>query len=257
MVTVVKLVKLRKVFDGRVVAVDDVDLLINHGEVMAVLGPSGCGKTTLLRLVAGLEEPTSGKIFFDDRDVTHVPTQKRNTAVVPQTWALWPHMSVFENVAYGLRLRKLSEAEVKKRVAEALELVGLAGLENRRPYQLSGGQQQRVALARALVVQPEVLLLDEPLANLDAKIRVELREEVRKIAKRLSITTIYVTHDQEEAMAVADRIAVMNAGKILQVGTPEEIYHRPTNFFVATFIGRSNILRGKVVEARGRPPWWT
>ncbi|MEM1663507.1 MAG: ABC transporter ATP-binding protein [Pyrobaculum sp.] len=249
--TVVKLVKLRKVFDGRVVAVDDVDLLINHGEVMAVLGPSGCGKTTLLRLVAGLEEPTSGKIFFDDRDVTHVPTQKRNTAVVPQTWALWPHMSVFENVAYGLRLRKLSEAEVKKRVAEALELVGLAGLENRRPYQLSGGQQQRVALARALVVQPEVLLLDEPLANLDAKIRVELREEVRKIAKRLSITTIYVTHDQEEAMAVADRIAVMNAGKILQVGTPEEIYHRPTNFFVATFIGRSNILRGKVVEARG------
>lgn len=142
MVTVVKLVKLRKVFDGRVVAVDDVDLLINHGEVMAVLGPSGCGKTTLLRLVAGLEEPTSGKIFFDDRDVTHVPTQKRNTAVVPQTWALWPHMSVFENVAYGLRLRKLSEAEVKKRVAEALELVGLAGLENRRPYQLSGASNR-------------------------------------------------------------------------------------------------------------------
>ncbi|MEM4061183.1 MAG: ABC transporter ATP-binding protein, partial [Pyrobaculum sp.] len=218
--TVVRLERLRKVFDGRVVAVDDVDLVVGDGEVVAVLGPSGCGKTTLLRLVAGLEEPTSGRIFFDDRDVTHLPTQERNTAVVPQTWALWPHMTVFENVAYGLKLRakrlRLTKAEVEKRVMEALELVGLAGLEKRRPFQLSGGQQQRVALARALVVQPEVLLLDEPLANLDAKLRVELRDEVRKIAKRLSITTIYVTHDQEEAFAVADRIAVMNAGRIMQ-----------------------------------------
>lgn len=175
--------------------------------------------------------------------------------MVPQTWALWPHMTVFENVAYGLRLRakrlRLTKAEVERRVKEALELVGLSGLEKRRPFQLSGGQQQRVALARALVVQPEVLLLDEPLANLDAKLRVELREEVRRIAKKLSITTIYVTHDQEEAFAVADRIAVMNAGRILQVGTPEEIYHKPANFFVATFIGRSNVLRGRVVEARG------
>jgi ABC-type Fe3+/spermidine/putrescine transport system ATPase subunit len=254
-VTVVQLEKLRKVFDNRVVAVDDVDLVVNDGEIMAVLGPSGCGKTTLLRLVAGLEDPTSGRILFDDRDVTQLPTQERNTAVVPQTWALWPHMTVFDNVAYGLRLRRkkanLTEEEIRRRVREVLELVDLTGLEGRRPFQLSGGQQQRVALARALVVQPEVLLLDEPLANLDAKLRVELREEVRKIAKRLSITTIYVTHDQEEAMAVADRIAVMNAGRLQQVGRPEEIYHKPANFFVATFIGRSNVLRGRVVEAKG------
>jgi ABC-type Fe3+/spermidine/putrescine transport system ATPase subunit len=254
-VTVVRLERLRKVFDNRVVAVDDVDLVVNDGEIMAVLGPSGCGKTTLLRLVAGLEEPTSGRIFFDDRDVTRLPTVKRNTAVVPQTWALWPHMTVFDNVAYGLRLRKkklkLTEEEIRRRVVEALELVDLVGLEERRPFQLSGGQQQRVALARALVVQPEVLLLDEPLANLDAKLRLELREEVRRIAKKLSITTIYVTHDQEEAFAVADRIAVMNAGKLQQVGRPEEIYHRPANFFVATFVGRSNVLRGRVVEAKG------
>lgn len=253
--TVVRLEKLRKVFDNRVTAVDDVDLVVNHGEIVAVLGPSGCGKTTLLRLVAGLEEPTSGRIFFDDRDVTRLPTQERNTAMVPQTWALWPHMTVFENVAYGLRVRKkklkLTEEEIKRRVMETLELVDLVGLEERKPFQLSGGQQQRVALARALVVQPEVLLLDEPLANLDAKLRVELREEVRKIAKRLSITTIYVTHDQEEAMAVADRIAVMNAGRLQQVGKPEEIYHKPANFFVATFVGRSNVLRGRVVEAKG------
>ncbi|NAZ33183.1 MAG: ATP-binding cassette domain-containing protein [Pyrobaculum sp.] len=253
--TVVRLEKLRKVFDNRVVAVDDVDLVVNDGEIMAVLGPSGCGKTTLLRLVAGLEDPSSGRILFDDRDVTRLPTQERNTAVVPQTWALWPHMTVFDNVAYGLRLRRkkanLTEEEIRRRVTEVLELVDLTGLEGRKPFQLSGGQQQRVALARALVVQPEVLLLDEPLANLDAKLRVELREEVRKIAKRLSITTIYVTHDQEEAMAVADRIAVMNAGRLQQVGRPEEIYHKPANFFVATFVGRSNVLRGRVVEAKG------
>ena len=253
--TVVRLEKLRKVFDNRVVAVDDVDLVVNDGEIMAVLGPSGCGKTTLLRLVAGLEEPTSGRILFDDRDVTRLPTQERNTAVVPQTWALWPHMTVFDNVAYGLRLRKkrtnLTEEEIRRRVKEVLELVDLSGFEERRPFQLSGGQQQRVALARALVVQPEVLLLDEPLSNLDAKLRVELREEIRKIAKRLSITTIYVTHDQEEAMAVADRIAVMNAGKLQQVGRPEEIYYKPANFFVATFVGRSNVLKGRVVEAKG------
>jgi len=249
-VTVVRLEKLRKVFD-RVVALDDVDLQVGDGEIVAVLGPSGCGKTTLLRLVAGLDEPTSGRIYFDDRDVTGLPPQKRGTALVPQTWALWPHMTVFENVAYGLRLRKLRPDEVAKRVKSVLELVGLSGLEKRKPFQLSGGQQQRVALARALVVEPEVLLLDEPLANLDAKLRVELREEVRKIAKKLSITTIYVTHDQEEAMAVADRVAVMNAGRILQVGKPEEVYHSPAHFFVATFIGRSNVLRGRVVGRRG------
>ncbi len=252
--TVVRLEKLRKVFDNRVVAVDDVDLVVNHGEIVAVLGPSGCGKTTHLRLVAWLEDPTSGRILFDHRDVTRLLTQERNTAVEPQTWALWPHMTVFDNVSYGLRLRRkkanLTEEEIRKRVREVLKLVDLTGLEERMSFQLSGGQQQRVALARALVVQPEVLLLDEPLANLDAKLRVELREEVRKITKRLSITTIYVTHDQEEAMAVADRIAFMNAGKLQQVGKPEEIYHKPANFFIATFVGRSNVLRRRVVEAQ-------
>ncbi|MFN3803461.1 MAG: ABC transporter ATP-binding protein [Pyrobaculum sp.] len=249
--TVVKIEKLRKVYDSGVVALDDIDLTIGDGEILAGLGPSGCGKTTLLRLVAGLEEPTSGRIYFDGRDVTRLPTQQRNTAVVPQTWALWPHMTVFENVAYGLKLRKMPDGEIRRRVGVVLELVGLSGLEGRRPYQLSGGQQQRVALARALVVEPQVLLLDEPLANLDAQLRVELREEIRKIAKKLSITTLYVTHDQEEAMAVADRIAVMNAGRVVQVGTPEEIYHKPQDLFVATFLGRSNVLRGSVVESRG------
>ncbi|MFP3193367.1 MAG: ABC transporter ATP-binding protein, partial [Thermoproteus sp.] len=188
---------------GDIYAVRDVDLEVRDGEIFAVLGPSGCGKTTLLRLIAGLEEPSSGRIYFDGRDVTDLPTQKRNTAVVPQTWALWPHMTVFDNVAYGLKLRKLPRAEIEARVRRMLELVGLSGLERRRPYELSGGQQQRVALARALVVEPSLLLLDEPLANLDAKLRLELRGEVRRIAKELSITTIYVTHDQEEAFAVA------------------------------------------------------
>lgn len=231
-----------------VYAVKDVDLEIKDGELFAVLGPSGCGKTTLLRLIAGLEEPTHGKIYFDGKDVTNLPTQARNTALVPQTWALWPHMTVFENVAYGLKLRKVPKREIEARVRRILELVGLSGLEGRRPYELSGGQQQRVALARALVVEPAVLLLDEPLANLDAKLRLELRGEVRRITKEFSITTVYVTHDQEEAFAVADRIAVMNAGTIRQVGTPEEIYRRPADLFVATFIGRSKTLRGVVVD---------
>ncbi|MGC9118417.1 MAG: ABC transporter ATP-binding protein [Thermoproteus sp.] len=236
---------------GDVYAVKDVDLEVKDGEIFAVLGPSGCGKTTLLRLIAGLEEPTYGSIYFDGRDVTDLPTQARNTAMVPQTWALWPHMTVFDNVAYGLKLRKLPKAEIEARVKRMLELVGLAGLERRRPYELSGGQQQRVALARALVVEPAVLLLDEPLANLDAKLRLELRGEIRRIAKELSITTIYVTHDQEEAFAVADRIAVMNAGSVRQIGTPEEIYRKPADVFVASFIGRAKTLRGVVVDRSG------
>jgi len=236
---------------GDIYAVRDVDLEVRDGEIFAVLGPSGCGKTTLLRLIAGLEEPSRGRIYFDGRDVTDLPTQKRNTAVVPQTWALWPHMTVFDNVAYGLKLRKLPRAEIEARVRRMLELVGLSGLERRRPYELSGGQQQRVALARALVVEPSLLLLDEPLANLDAKLRLELRGEVRRIAKELSITTIYVTHDQEEAFAVADRVAVMNAGSVRQVGSPEEIYRRPADVFVASFIGRARAVHGVVVDRNG------
>ncbi|MEL9990225.1 MAG: ABC transporter ATP-binding protein [Thermoproteus sp.] len=246
----VRVEKLTKRY-GDVYAVKDVDLEVKDGEIFAVLGPSGCGKTTLLRLVAGLEEPTYGRIYFDGRDVTNLPTQKRNTALVPQTWALWPHMTVFENVAYGLKLRKIDRREIERRVKSILELVGLSGLERRRPYELSGGQQQRVALARALVVEPSVLLLDEPLANLDAKLRVELRAEVRRIAKELRITTIYVTHDQEEAFSVADRIAVMYAGSIKQIGTAEELFYKPVDLFVASFIGKSVVVRGKVVDKTG------
>lgn len=243
----VELRELTKAY-GDVAAVRDVSLEIGRGELFVLLGPSGCGKTTLLRLVAGLEEPTRGRIYFDGRDVTDLPTQRRNTALVPQTWALWPHMTVFENVAYGLKIRGLPRREIERRVKEALELVGLSGLERRRPYQLSGGQQQRVALARALVVEPAVLLLDEPLANLDAKIRAELRGEIRRLAKSLSTTTIYVTHDQEEAFFLADRLAVMQAGSLRQVGTPEEVYRRPKDLFVATFLGKAAALRGGVVD---------
>lgn len=233
---------------GKVVAVDHVTLTINHGEFFSFLGPSGCGKTTTLRVIAGLEWCDSGRIFFDDQDVTDLPPYKRNTGMVFQNYALWPHMTVFDNIAYGLKIRKLPKDEIRRRVKEVLELVKLSGMENRYPTQLSGGQQQRVALARALVVEPRVLLLDEPLSNLDAKLRVEMREEIKKIQKKLGITAIYVTHDQEEAMVISDRIAVLNQGKVMQVGTPQELYRRPRNLFVATFLGRYTIFRGKVSE---------
>ncbi|MCE4625193.1 MAG: ABC transporter ATP-binding protein [Desulfurococcales archaeon] len=245
--TRIRLENVTKVF-GPVVAVDHVSLDIESGEFFTIIGPSGCGKSTTLRVIAGFEVPEEGHVYFDDVDVTFKKPYERNTAMVFQNYALWPHMTVFENVAYGLRLRKFSEDEIRRRVKEVLEMVGLEGLENRYPLQLSGGQQQRVALARALVVEPQVLLLDEPLSNLDAKMRVEMREELKNLQRRLNITTVYVTHDQIEALSLSDRIAVMNKGKILQVGKPDELYFRPATLFVADFLGRSNILDGEVIE---------
>ncbi len=219
-----------------------VDLSVKDGEFLTLLGPSGCGKTTTLRIIAGLERPDSGEVLFSGRDVTGLRPYERNIGIVFQDYALFPHMTVFKNIAFGLEMRKLQRAEIERKVRWALELVGLSGLENRYPEQLSGGQQQRVALARALVVEPDVLLLDEPLSNLDAKIRERLRSEIRRIQHELGITTIYVTHDQEEAMAISDRIAVMNVGRIEQVGEPLELYYRPRTEFVARFLGMSNIL---------------
>ncbi|WP_052883655.1 ABC transporter ATP-binding protein [Infirmifilum uzonense] len=250
----IKILNVTKVY-GKVKALDNVSLEIRDGELFTMLGPSGCGKTTLLRIIAGFEVPEEGKVFFADQDVTFVKPYQRNTAMVFQNYALWPHMTVFENVAYGLKIRRkqlgLSDEDIERRVRDALKLVRLEGLEDRYPLQLSGGQQQRVALARALVVEPKVLLLDEPLSNLDAKLRIEMREEIKRIQSSLGITTVYVTHDQEEAMSLADRIAVMNKGKILQVGTPKEIYSKPNNLFVATFIGRSTYLVGIAREISG------
>ena len=243
----VKLINVTKKF-GSVVAVDHVTLNVNHGEFFTILGPSGCGKTTTLRVIAGLETPDSGRIFFDDEDVTDYPPYMRESGMVFQNYALWPHMNVYENVAFGLKIRKVSKDEIKRRVKEILELVKLEGLEDRYPHQLSGGQQQRVALARALIIQPKVLLLDEPLSNLDAKLRVEMREELKMLQRKLKITTIYVTHDQEEAMVISDRMAIMNEGRILQIATPREIYMKPRNLFVASFMGKSTIIYGKVVN---------
>ena len=253
--TRIKLNSVSKYF-GNVVAVDDVNLDIEKSEFFTILGPSGCGKTTTLRIIAGFEVPDKGRVFFDNEDVTFLKPYKRQTAMVFQNYALWPHMTVFENVAYGLRIRKkelkLTDEEIEKRVKWALELVKLVGFENRYPLQLSGGQQQRVALARALVVEPRVLLLDEPLSNLDAKLRVEMREELRRIQKSLGITTVYVTHDQLEAMSMSDRIAVMNKGRIVQVGPPRELYLYPKSLFVADFLGRSSIYVGELVDQRGK-----
>jgi spermidine/putrescine ABC transporter ATP-binding subunit len=236
---------------GDVAAVDRATFAVERGELFTLLGPSGCGKTTALRIIAGFELPDEGRVLFDGEDVTFRKPYERGCAMVFQNYALWPHMTVFENVAYGLKVKGLPKEEVRRRVREVLELVGLEGLEDRYPLQLSGGQQQRVALARALVVEPRVLLMDEPLSNLDAKLRLKMREELRRLQKRLGITTIYVTHDQEEAMSLSDRIAVMNRGRVLQVGTPLEVYHKPSNLFVATFIGRSSVVRGKLVGLEG------
>ncbi|MGB9757036.1 MAG: ABC transporter ATP-binding protein [Candidatus Bipolaricaulaceae bacterium] len=246
--------RLTKIFRGRgkpVVAVDHVDLEVGKGELLTLLGPSGCGKTTTLRMVGGFEIPTEGEIYLGGQRITHLPPQRRPTATVFQSYGLFPHMTVFENVAFGLKVRHLPRAEIRRRVHEVLQLVGLEGLEDRPPGKLSGGQQQRVALARVLVIRPQVLLFDEPLSNLDAKLRVETREHIRRIQKELGITSLYVTHDQAEAMAISDRIVVMNRGQIQQVGTPQEIYLRPANAFVADFIGRASFLQGKVVAKIG------
>ena len=230
-------------------AVQNLNLQIASGELVCLLGPSGCGKTTTLRMLAGFLSPDAGDIRIGGRSMLPLGPERRPTAMVFQRYTLWPHMNVFHNVAFGLKLRRLSPDAIRAKVGRALELVGLPGMEQRQPQQLSGGQQQRVALARALVLEPEVLLLDEPLSSLDAKLRVQLREEIRGIVRELGITTVFVTHDQEEAMAVADRIAVMHEGRLHQVQTPGELYDRPATRFVADFIGQMNILK---TEAAGR-----
>lgn len=251
----VELRNLVKIFQGpggeEIRAVDGVSLVIEPGEMVTLLGPSGCGKTTILRMLAGFEQPTSGQILLGGQDLTNVAPNVRNTAMVFQSYALFPHMTVADNIGYGLRFRNVSKDEAEKRVARMMELVGLKGFEKRMPGQLSGGQQQRVALARALVVEPELLLFDEPLSNLDAKLRESMRNEIRAIQQRLGITAVYVTHDQSEAMALSDRIVVMNKGRIEQVGTPETIYRRPATRFVADFVGKVSFLRGEVVGRCG------
>ncbi len=235
---------------GSTRALDGITLHVKPGELFFLLGASGCGKTTLLRCIAGLETPTSGAIFFGERDVTKMQPHKREAAMVFQSYALWPHLSVGQNISFGLEERKVPKAEIKQRVEEALEMVKLPGYGGRAIDQMSGGQQQRVSLARALVVKPKCLLLDEPLSNLDAQLRVEMRREIRRIVKENGLTGIYVTHDQEEALAMADRMAVLSYGKIGQIGTPEQIYRSPTSAYVANFIGETNLVSGETVETR-------
>ena len=232
---------------GEVYAARDVHLDVAPGEFLTLLGPSGCGKTTTLRMVAGFEKPDAGRVLIAGEDVTYMPANGRNIGFVFQNYALFPHLSVAENVAYGLEMRGVATAEIASRVAEVLKLVGLAGYEHQFSSQLSGGEQQRVALARAIVIQPRVLLFDEPLSNLDAKLRVQMRQEIRALQRRLGITTLYVTHDQEEAMAVSDRIVVMSAGRVMAEGTAQDLYHRPPSAFVARFIGRVNLVPATVL----------
>lgn len=241
----VRLEGVRKRF-GHVVAVDGIHLEVRQGEFLTLLGPSGCGKTTTLMMVAGFERPDSGAVFIGGRDVTHEPPYRRPVNTVFQSYALFPHMNVFENVAFGLRMKRLPEGEIRRRVLAMLERVGLQGLEHRYPRQLSGGQQQRVALARALVNEPQVLLLDEPLGALDAKLRKEMQLELKRLQRELGTTFLYVTHDQEEALTMSDRIAVMKAGRIEQLGTAAEVYERPVSRFVADFIGEANLLPARV-----------
>ena len=242
--------KLTKRFGAKTV-LDGIELRIAAGELFFLLGPSGCGKTTLLRAVAGLNEPDEGRIRVGDRDLTHVPPHRRDMGMVFQSYALWPHLTLRENVAFGLEMRGVKRAEIRRRALRALELVKLADRANARPNELSGGQQQRVALARALVIEPQCLLLDEPLSNLDAKLRLEMRTEIRRICKEAGLTAIYVTHDQKEALSIADRLAILDQGRLLQVGTPQEVYTRPVNRFAAQFIGETTFIEGRVKEVRG------
>jgi putative spermidine/putrescine transport system ATP-binding protein len=246
-----ELSKIRKEFSGTV-AVEDFNLSASQGEFVSFLGPSGCGKTTTLRMIAGFELPTSGSITLSGQDLTYVPPNKRKVGMVFQSYALFPNMTVSENIGYGLRVAGKSHADIKKRVTEMLTLIHLENFPTRYPYQLSGGQQQRVALARALAFHPTVLLLDEPLSALDAKIRVELRQEIRRIQRQLGITTIYVTHDQEEALSLSDRIVVMSQGRVEQIGAPFEIYNFPATEFVASFVGQLNLVPVNLVNAPER-----
>jgi iron(III) transport system ATP-binding protein len=242
---------LEKIYAGhngkQVKAVDAVTLEIKPGEFMTLLGPSGCGKTTILRMIAGFETPTRGDIYIGSERVNSQTPDKRDTAMVFQSYALFPHLNIFENIAYGLKIKKLNKASITEKVEKILDLMGLSGMEGRAPNQLSGGQQQRIALARALVMEPSVLLFDEPLSNLDAKLRVYMRSEIRKIQQKVGITSIYVTHDQAEAMSMSDRVIVMNKGIVEQVGTPDEIYNKPASRFVADFIGLANIMEAEVM----------
>jgi len=236
---------LRREF-GATVALDGLDLTVRPGEFLALLGPSGCGKTTALRMLAGFEHPTSGEVLVDGQDVTGVPAHRRDAGMVFQSYSLFPHLNALDNVAFGLRMRKVGTAERRSRAAELLELVGLADKRDRFPHQLSGGQQQRIALARALALQPRVLLLDEPLSALDAKVRLTLREEIRRLQQELGITTLFVTHDQEEALSVADRVAVMRAGRLEQCAEPADLYGRPATAFVAEFVGTMSRIPGRL-----------
>ena len=242
------LVKIFGAAKDTVKAVDDVSLDVREGELITLLGPSGCGKTTTLRMIAGFEFPTAGAIFLDGERINDMPPNQRPTTLVFQNYALFPHMSVARNISYGLRIHRTPDKEIRRRMEEVMRLVGLGGLGDRSPAQLSGGQQQRVSLARSLIMEPKVLLLDEPLSNLDAKLRVATRREIRRLQQRIGITSVYVTHDQEEAMTLSDRVVIMHHGKIQQVGTPREIYAHPNNRFVADFIGEANFLEGKVVR---------
>ena len=236
---------------GDFVAVDNIDLDINDGELVTLLGPSGCGKTTTLRMISGFEYPSKGQIFIGDKDVANVPPNKRDIGMVFQSYALFPHMSIWDNIAYGLKVQKLSRDEVEDRTERVMELMQLTGMEKRFPNQLSGGQQQRVALARAVVCEPRVLLFDEPLSNLDAKLREHMRDELRALQKRMGITSLYVTHDQAEAMAISDHVVIMKDGILMQMGTPQEIYEYPNCKFVANFIGKANFIPGTFMGKEG------
>ncbi len=244
----IRLENLSKHFD-LVKAVDEVSLKVEAGTLVCLLGPSGCGKTTTLRMIAGFEEPTMGRVFIGTDDVTNVPPYARPTAMVFQSYALFPHMSIQDNIAYGLRARRTPRAEIKTRVQDAVALMELQGHEKKSPPQLSGGQQQRVALARALVIRPKVLLFDEPLSNLDAQLRVRMRSEIRALQRQLGITSVYVTHDQEEAFSIGDQVAIMNKGKLIQLGRPRDLYRQPADRFVAEFVGVSNIVPVEVLES--------
>jgi putative spermidine/putrescine transport system ATP-binding protein len=247
----IDIIAVTKTYDGSTRAVDAVDMSIREGEFFSLLGPSGCGKTTTLRMIAGFETPTKGVIEVDGADVTHVPAHKRDIGMVFQNYALFPHRSVGENVAFGLRMRGMDRATIARKVVDALAQVELVGYEDRHPEQLSGGQQQRVALARAIVIEPRVLLCDEPLGALDKKLRQAMQFELKQLQRKLGLTMVFVTHDQEEALAMSDRIAVMNAGKVEQIGTPSDIYDQPGTRFVADFIGDTNLFRGEVIRDAG------